>query len=221
MSAPPGAKRRSRILDPVDRASEIVFGLLMALTFTGSISVVTAGREEVRTMMGEALGCNLAWGLTDAVMYLVGIATERSRGVKLLARLRETKDTAAAHELIAGALPSRLGATAGPDVLELLRQGLLAAPEAPAPRLLGRDDFLGAFGVFLMVVLATFPVVVPFAVFDTTALALRVSNAVALVTLFAAGWTLGRYAGARPWLGGFVMAGLGTVLVGLIVALGG
>jgi VIT1/CCC1 family predicted Fe2+/Mn2+ transporter len=75
--------------------------------------------------------------------------------------------------------------------------------------------------VFLLVVLATFPVVIPFAVFDTTALALRVSNAVALVTLFAAGWTLGRYAGARPWLGGLVMATLGAALVGVIIALGG
>ena len=216
-----GTKTRSRVLDPVERASEIVFGLLMALTFTGTVSVATAGREEVRTMMAEALGCNLAWGLTDAVMYLVGIATERSRGVKLLARLRATKDTAAAHELIAGALPPRLGAAAGPDVLALLRQGLLAAPDAPAPRPLGRDDFLGAFGVFLLVVLTTFPVVIPFAVFDTTAFALRVSNAVALVTLFAAGWTLGRYAGAKPWLGGLVMAALGTLLVGAIIALGG
>lgn len=212
---------RARVLDPVERASEVVFGLLMALTFTGAISVATAGREEVRTMMAEALGCNLAWGLTDAVMYLVGIATERSRAVKLLARLRATTDTAAAHALIAGALPQRLGAAAGPDVLELIRRRLLAATDAPAPRTLGRDDFLGAFGVFLMVVLATFPVVIPFAVFDTTALALRVSNAVALVTLFAAGWALGRYAGARPWFGGLAMAALGAVLVGVIVALGG
>lgn len=213
-------EKRSRVLDPVDRASEIVFGLLMALTFTGSISVATAGREEVRTMMAEALGCNLAWGITDAVMYLVGIATERSRAVKLLERLRATADTAVAHRLIAEALPPRLAAAAGRDVFETLRRGLLAA-DAPARRPLGRDDLLGAFGVFLLVVLATFPVVIPFAVFDTTAFALRVSNAVALVTLFAAGWTLGRHAGASGWLGGLAMAALGTMLVGAIVALGG
>jgi VIT1/CCC1 family predicted Fe2+/Mn2+ transporter len=192
----------------------------MALTFTGSISVAMAGREEVRTMMLEALGCNLAWGLTDAVMYLVGIVTERSRAATLLARLHATTDAADAHRLVADALPERLGAAAGSDLLETIRRRLLAV-DAPAPRPLGREDFLGALGVFLMVVLATFPVVIPFAVFDTTAFALRVSNAVALVTLFTAGWTLGRYAGARPWLGGLLMAALGTALVGVIVALGG
>jgi VIT1/CCC1 family predicted Fe2+/Mn2+ transporter len=213
-------EKRVRLLDPVDRESEIIFGLLMALTFTGSISVATAGREEVRTMMAAALGCNLAWGLTDAVMYLVGIATERSRAAKLLARLRATTSAAAAHELIAEALPQRIGAVASPDVLESLRRRLLAA-DAPAHRLLERDDLLGALGVFFLVVLVTFPVVIPFAVFDTTAFALRISNAVALVTLFAAGWALGRHAGASAWLGGLVMAALGTVLVGVIVALGG
>jgi VIT1/CCC1 family predicted Fe2+/Mn2+ transporter len=198
----------------------VVFGLLMALTFTGSISVATPAHEEMRKMMAEALGCNLAWGLVDAVMYLVGIATERLRGTRLLARLRATADTAAAHALIAETLPPRMGAVAGSDELELLRRRLLASRDAPA-RPLGRDDFLGALGVFLLVVLATFPVVIPFAVFDTTALALRVSNAVAVVTLFAAGWTLGRYAGANAWLGGVIMAALGTVLVGAIIALGG
>jgi VIT1/CCC1 family predicted Fe2+/Mn2+ transporter len=211
---------RPRVLDPVSRASEVVFGLLMALTFTGSISVATPAHEEMRKMMAEALGCNLAWGLVDAVMYLVGIATERLRGTRLLARLRATADTAAAHALIAETLPPRMGAVAGSDELELLRRRLLASRDAPA-RPLGRDDFLGALGVFLLVVLATFPVVIPFAVFDTTALALRVSNAVAVVTLFAAGWTLGRYAGANAWLGGVIMAALGTVLVGAIIALGG
>jgi VIT1/CCC1 family predicted Fe2+/Mn2+ transporter len=105
-------------------------------------------------------------------------------------------------------------------VLEALRRGLLAAG-APVHRLLERDDFLGALGVFLLVVLTTFPLVIPFAVFDNTALALRVSNALALVMLFASGWTLARYAGARAWVGGVVMATLGTVLVGAITALGG
>jgi VIT1/CCC1 family predicted Fe2+/Mn2+ transporter len=214
------SSERPRVLDPVDRASEVVFGLLMAVTFTGSISVATAGQEEVRNMTTEALGCNLAWGLTDAVMYLVGIAAERSRGAKLLARLRATADAVAAHALIAETLPPRLGAAAGPEVLEALRRRLLAIDARPS-RPLGRDDFRGALGVFLLVVLATFPVVIPFAALDTTALALRVSNAVALVTLFAAGWTLGRYAGTNAWLAGAIMAALGTVLIGVIVALGG
>lgn len=213
-------EKRARVLDPVDRASEIVFGLLMALTFTGSLSVATAGHEEVRTMMAAALGCNLAWGLADAVMYLVATVTTRARAAQLVAQLRATSDTGQAHALIADALPQRL-AGVGPDALEKMRQHLLATGEASAPRLLGRDDLMGAGGVFLLVVFTTFPVVIPFGLFDTTLLALRVSNLVALVMLFASGWALGRYAGGRAWLGGIGLAMLGVVLVGAIIALGG
>jgi len=205
----------------VERVSEVIFGLLMALTFTGSLSVATAGRDEVRTMMAAALGCNLAWGLADAVMYLVRTATERARAVNLLARLRGTTSLTAAHALIAEALPARLGAGATPVALESFRKHLLALPEVPARRLLGRDDFAGALGVFLLVVLATFPVVIPFALADTTAHALRISRIVAVAMLFTAGWVLGRYAGSSAWQAGIAMTAVGMALVGAIMVLGG
>ena len=59
-----------RLLDPIDRVSEVLFGLIMVLTFTGSLSVAESGREDVRTMLIGALGCNIAWGVIDAMLYL-------------------------------------------------------------------------------------------------------------------------------------------------------
>ena len=64
------AAPREPVLSPVDRISEMLFGLLMALTFTGAVSVAESGKAEIRTMFLAALGCNLAWGLVDAIMYL-------------------------------------------------------------------------------------------------------------------------------------------------------
>jgi VIT1/CCC1 family predicted Fe2+/Mn2+ transporter len=214
-------EKRARVLDPIERVSEVIFGLLMAMTFVGSLSVATAGREEVRTMMITALGCNLAWGLADAVMYLVRTVTERTRKRMLLARLRGGADAATAQALVADALPPRLADAAGPEGLELLRRRLAGLPALPAGPRLGVDDFKGALGVFLLVVLATFPVVVPFMLFDQAALAVRVSNLVALVMLFIAGWVLARYAGGSPWRGGTAMAATGAVLMAAIMALGG
>ncbi|VVN92722.1 hypothetical protein PS691_01998 [Pseudomonas fluorescens] len=89
------------------------------------------------------------------------------------------------------------------------------------PPRLGRDDFKGAFGVFLLVVFSTFPLVVPFLLLDQTALAVRVSNLVGLVVLFMAGWILAQYAGAKPWQGGMALAVTGTGLIAAIIALGG
>ena len=69
-----------RVLEPIDRVSEVLFGLIMVLTFTGSLSVAEAGRDDVRTMLIGALGCNLAWGIIDGVLYLMGCLAEKGRG---------------------------------------------------------------------------------------------------------------------------------------------
>jgi VIT1/CCC1 family predicted Fe2+/Mn2+ transporter len=214
-------EKRTLVLDPIDRVSEIIFGLIMALTFTGTLSAATAGREEIRTMMFAALGCNLAWGLVDAVMYLIRTLTERARNLTLLRRVRSASSPHDAHAIIAEALPGRLGSMISAEGLDGICQRLAALPEPPVRARLGRDDFVSALGVFLLVVLATFPLVIPFIFITETALAMRVSNAVALVILYAAGHVLGRHAGEVPWRTGLVMIAIGVALVAATIALGG
>jgi VIT1/CCC1 family predicted Fe2+/Mn2+ transporter len=210
-----------RVLDPVDRVMEVMFGLLMAMTFVGALSVATAGQEEVRTMMVTALGCNLAWGLADAVMYLVRTVTERTRNRTLLARLRGAMDAPAGQALVADALPAGIAAVATSGDLEALRRRIVERVDVqPQPRL-HWNDLKGALGVFLLVVAATFPVVIPFMVFNQTAVALRTSNVIAIVMLFIAGALLARYAGGAAWRGGLAMAATGVALLAAIMALGG
>jgi hypothetical protein len=71
------AKPFRRVLEPVERLSEVVFGRIMVLTFAGSLSLAAAGHAAVRTMLIDALGCNLAWGIIDAIMYLMSRLSER------------------------------------------------------------------------------------------------------------------------------------------------
>jgi|SRR5689334_4645777 hypothetical protein len=66
-------KLPDRVLEPVERLSEILFGLIMALTITGAVSVATADHIQIRTMLFAALGCNLAWGIIDGGMYLMAL----------------------------------------------------------------------------------------------------------------------------------------------------
>jgi hypothetical protein len=72
------AETPRRVLDPVARASEILFWLIMVLTFTASLTATEAGRSDVRAMLVGALGCNLAWGIIDAAMFLMGTKGERN-----------------------------------------------------------------------------------------------------------------------------------------------
>jgi hypothetical protein len=54
------------LLNPLDRAAEVLLGLIMALTFTCSISIANTGGTEIRHLLITAIRCNLAWGLVDA-----------------------------------------------------------------------------------------------------------------------------------------------------------
>jgi VIT family len=216
-----GRERRRAILDPTERFSEILFGLIMVLTFTGSLSAAESGRHEVRTMLIGALGCNLAWGVIDAIFYLMNILGYRGHGAVVLRRLHRATDPAEARALIAEALPPVMAATLEPEDFERLRQRLATIPD-PASRVpLHWDDLRGALGVFLLVFVSTFPVVIPFLVMRDAMLALRVSNGIAIVLLFAGGYALARYSGFKPWKIGLAMVAIGIALVGLTIALGG
>jgi hypothetical protein len=209
------------LLDPMERVSEILFGLIMVLTFTCSFSVVGAGRTEVREMLLAALGCNLAWGIIDAVFYLMSCLSEQGHGILALRTLRKASDPAEAHRIIADALPPLIASVLPQAEFEVMRQKLHQLPEPPPHPKLAKDDWRAAFRVFLLVFLSTFPVAIPFIFFHETRLALRISNAVAIVMLFGCGYAFGRYSGFRPIHVGLVMVAVGVALVGLTIALGG
>jgi VIT1/CCC1 family predicted Fe2+/Mn2+ transporter len=214
-------KPSARLLDPMERVSEILFGLIMVLTFTCSFSVAEAGREEIRTILVGALGCNLAWGIIDAVFYLMGCFSAQGRGILQLNAVRTVSDPTLAHRVIADALPPRVASVLSPAELEGMRQKLNQLPEPPGRPRLSRNHWLGALGVFLIVFASTLPVLLPFTFMGDPKLALRTSNAIAVVLLFLAGYRVGHYAGYRPLGLGLAMVILGGAMVGITISLGG
>jgi hypothetical protein len=213
------ASQQAPVLDPVNRASEAIFGVLMAMTFIGTLRVAMSEHREMRTLLFAALGSSLAWGLTDAVMYLIDTATARARTVRLVRRVRTTPDPTEGCALIANELPGPLADAAGPQGLEAMRGRLLRLPELHEG--LHFHDFRSAACVALLVVGATLPVVIPFVVWHDVSIALLASNVLALLTLFVSGWILGHYALDRPWRAGLAMVAVGAALVVAIIALGG
>jgi len=210
-----------RVLEPSDRIAEVLFGLIMVLTFTGSLSVAEADRAEVRTMLIGALGCNIAWGIIDGVLYLMACVAEMRRDLVIVRRVRDATDPQQAQRLIADALPSVVVSVLQPAELEALHKRLKELPEPLDRAQLHKDDWLGALGVFLLVFLSTFPVVIPFIFMQDAGLALRISDGIAIVMLFLTGYQYGKCIERRPWLIGILMVVLGGVLVALTIALGG
>jgi VIT1/CCC1 family predicted Fe2+/Mn2+ transporter len=209
-----GPASSKHVLDPIDRVSEILFGLIMVLTFTGTLGAAEAGQEDVQVMLIGALGCNLAWGIIDAVFYLMGCLADRGRAIIALKALRKAADPQQAHRLIADALPPMIASI-------MNRARLTQMPDPPNRARLSKEDWRGAAGVLLLVFLSTFPVAVPFMLLEDAVLALRISNGIAIVMLFLMGYAFGRLSERNPLMVGIFMVLFGILLVVMTIALGG
>jgi len=213
--------RPKRVLEPVERISEFLFGLIMVLTLTCSFNVVGANRGSVRTMLLEALGCNVAWAIIDAFFYLLNCLGQRGQRIVLLRQLHRTFDQIAARRLVAEALPPLVASLLQPQEIESLRERLTKLPESTERPRLVKEDWIGALGVFLLVFLSMFPVVVPFIFTSNALLALRISNGIAIVLLFLAGYSFGRFTNHNPWRAGLAIVIFGIMIVGVAILLGG
>jgi hypothetical protein len=172
-----------RYLDPGERLGEILFGLIMVLTFT-STARVALGAEEItaRELLIAALGCNIAWGIIDGGMYVMSA---------MLDRATTARERAAAE-----------GGPVGHTHLHV-------------------DDVKGALACAWLVIASTFPVVVPFILFDDAQFAIRLSNTLLIGMLFLVGYQWGGYANVNRWISGAIFMVVGLILVAIAIALGG
>jgi VIT1/CCC1 family predicted Fe2+/Mn2+ transporter len=217
----PDAGTTKRVLDSQERIGETLFGLIMVLTFTGSLNVAESGDQDVRIMLIGALGCNFAWGVIDALFYLMGTLSEKSRNLELYRAVRGAADPRQARQLIRGGMPPLVAGLLDRDELDSVHRRLLALPAPPRHASLNAKDWRGALGVFLLVFIATFPVAIPFMIMEEIGLAMRLSNGIAVALLFIAGVAYGRCIGRRPLLTGAAMVIFGAIVVAFTIALGG
>lgn len=213
------AARPTRVLDPISRTTEVLFGLIMVLTFTVSLNASEAGREDVRLMLIGAVGCCLAWGIIDGALYLLSVRAEKAMAAEALATAKGAAPDAA-RQAIAEAVPPLIASVMEEEDLERLRVRLLTAEPAPGALKVNRADWLAALAVFLLVFLATVPIALPFLFIADAATALWVSHGIAIASMFAAGYALGTHWN-RPLPAGLSMVVVGVAMVAVALALGG
>jgi len=211
-------------LDPEARLGEVLFGLIMVLGFTLAAGFQPgATREQSRELLVAALGCNFAWGLIDAILYVQGQVSERGRIHRLIRRVQTLPQRAEGLAIVSREmdhrvpdfLDPRIRAEVDADVYEKARSLALE------PNRVTLSDLLDGLAVFWLVFLATLPASVPFLLLRDQHLALRVSNAVLILMLFGIGWRWAGYTGASRWRTGLTMAAIGLASVGIAIPLGG
>jgi hypothetical protein len=216
-----GVVKKGAVLNPVDRTSEVLFGLIMVLTFTGAISIASDGKQEIRELLWAALGCNVAWGLVHAIMYLMNVLLERGHNLTMVKKITHSESKEASRQILKEELQPLVASLMNDEELDRISNRLKSISEPSRGHLLTRADFVAGSEIFLLVFLCTLPVALPFAFFNETSVAMRTSNGVAIFLLFIGGYVLAGYAGFRRFPTAVLYVGIGLLLVALTLALGG
>lgn len=217
----PAPKKIPAILDTDVRAPEVLFGLIMMLTFTGTLSIADAGRDDVRAMLVGALGCNIAWGIIDGFIYLMSCMADKNRNLLAYQAARDARGAEAAAGSVARVLPPLVASVLSQDELRDIHRRVMQLPVPDVSKWPSGRDLLGAVAVCLLVITCILPVALPFLFIEHIATAMRVSNAIAIVMLFITGYISPGLMPQRPLLSGLLMVLLGCVLVAMTIALGG
>jgi VIT1/CCC1 family predicted Fe2+/Mn2+ transporter len=174
-------------------------------------------------MLVGALGCNLAWGIIDGVLYVLAAVFERGRLRRIRFNLAHATSDAEAHQVIAEELDESLAPVTDDATRRHLYANVLEHVRStqPVPNRVRREDVMGGLAAGWVVLACSFPAVLPFLVLDDPRLALRVSNVILLGLLFYAGWRAARLTLAKPWIAGTTFLLVGFLLVALAIPLGG
>ncbi len=222
----------NRLLDPIDRLSETVYTVLIALVFTLAYRIFKFGGETgpdfysgySLELFFAILGAAMAWGIIDGIMYALMEVFQRSERHRLLAEIQTADTHETGLEIIADELDFILEPITGDDQRQALYVDILNHLRAGQPQAIGlqREDVYGALGSVLVAVVAITPSLLPFLLLpQNTALAIRISNMISFVVLFAAGYSWGRHAGTSPWKTGLLLVVFGLLMVLIAIPLGG
>jgi hypothetical protein len=212
-------------LTPGDRFTEIFCGLIMVLTVTlvAGRDVALAGRG-VQDLLRAAIGGNVAWGIIDGVVYLINRRFERARQVRLVAAVRAAADEGSVRASLRDTFDPALVAAMTPAEASQMFATLhdVAGRLDPAAHAhLTKHDFVGAVGCGLLCIGSALPAILPFLLIERPAVALRVSNAVLLASLFVLGAMWAKDLGAGRVKTGLVLLLIGAAMVAVAVAFGG
>jgi VIT1/CCC1 family predicted Fe2+/Mn2+ transporter len=209
-------------LDPSESLSEIIFGLIMVLGFT-STARLALGETSSQRLMWAVIGCNLAWGIVDGVMYILGSVYERSQRLRLAEAVQRAPDEQAALDVVAGALEEVLTPLMTEEQRTQVYHWVIARVKGVTLRTvhITQDDLYAALASGLLVFLTVLPVALPFLLIDDAQRALRISNLLCVALLFIVGYVWAGRTKMNRFVAGLLLLLLGLAMVAVTVALGG
>jgi len=206
------------ILSPSDRFSEILFGLIMVLTITGTVGLGTSSRKAV---LSAGIGACIAWGIVDGIIYIYSNLLERGRLALALQEVSTCTGEGCYLRKIKEELKDTIVDTLGEREKHEVAQHILAGLKPIENHTSAtRDDIRGGIAAGMLVFISGLPLLLPFVFFDDI-WALRLSRIIGFVMLYAIGYRWGGYVGRSRFWTGVTMMSVGIAITGVVIALGG
>jgi hypothetical protein len=196
--------------------------MLLTVTLTAGFAVAD-GRKGVRQLLFAAIGANVAWGIIDAIMYLMNSMVVRRSKMRLVQAVKRTSDPEKALCLVRNHVEPEFQELLPPNEAEAFSRSVLKHISGAhiANRILIKEDIYGAAASFWLVFVSCLPAAIPFLIFNEPQVALRVSNFLLIAGLFYVGQKWGAYAGKSRLAIGLAMVVVGLLLVGVAILFGG
>ncbi len=218
-------------LDPIDSLFAILYSVLFALVFTLSYELlIYRGGTESGFSSGYGqrlalvtLGAVTGWGIIEGAAYLLGSVLARSERHRLLRAVQTSSSEEEAASAVADELDFILEPITSDEQRKALYHDMLAYLRQAEPRAVGFQgaDAIGALALVLLYVVAVLPSLLPLLLVRDFALAIRVSNVVSLLVVFATGYTWGTHSDTNPWKTGLLLASVCLAMVVVAMLLEG
>jgi VIT1/CCC1 family predicted Fe2+/Mn2+ transporter len=219
-----GVRKRyiGRYLAPAESLAEIIFGLIMVLGFT-STARLALGEISSQRLLLAVIGCNLAWGIVDGVMYILGSVYERGQRARIAQAMRQAPDEQTALTMVAEELDQTLAPLMTKEQRTQVYRWVIARVQGATlrPVRITPEDLSGALASGLLVFLSVMPVALPFVFFKDSQVALRTSNLLCVVMLFVVGYIWAQQTSMNRFVAGLLLMLLGLSMVVITVLLGG
>lgn len=219
-------------LDPIDALFVIFYSILFALLFTLSYGILLY-HGVISSSFASGYGQELfvtillavtAWGIIDGVLYVLGENFARRERHRLLQYVQSSESEAEATMAISYELDFILEPITSDEQRQALYQDIRAHLNQAEPQAVGiqREDVIGAVATVLLSIVAVLPSLLPLLLLpNDTALAIRISNVVSFMVVFAAGYSWGIHTSTNPWKKGLLLASICLALVLVAMWIGG
>jgi VIT1/CCC1 family predicted Fe2+/Mn2+ transporter len=219
-------------LDPIDALFVIFYSILFALLFTLSYGILiyhgiissSFATGYSRELFFTILGAITAWGIIDGVLYILGANFARSERHRLLQHVQSSDNEEEAATAIANELDFILEPITSAEQRHALYHDIRAHLSLAEPQAMGiqRADVVGAIATVVLYIVAVLPSLLPLLLLpNNTALAIRISNLVSFIMVFAAGYIWGIHTSTNPWKKGLLLTSVCLAMVVVAMLIGG